>query len=364
MNVDLAGLPFDHYQRYAAAAQLVRALGDRAQSVVEVGANRQRLLGAFLPSHRLLYTDIEPQEDATDFVVADARALPFADGSCDAVVSLDVLEHVPPAARSTAVAEMARVAARLVVICCPVERPWVREAEAAADGVWRRYFGQSYPWLAEHQEHGLVDPLEVEQSLVQAGLQVRRFGQGDASLWAALMGAHFAKEVLPELKPLVAAADRYYNAAVFPSDRSDRPYREVFIGVRHQEDVELLRSALDVAGRAGNAGSEMLVSIGSNLGPVIDRVLHAEKEWKATADMLFRVQAELERVSSLQQQLQQDLQASQQRADTAEAGLARARSELASMQRDGQHRSRKRWLALSVGAFVVGSLAAILLAKR
>lgn len=95
MGVDLQAIAFDHYQRYGAASAILSTLGCGDCRILEVGANRQRLLGEFLPKSSLLYTDIRVEGDEQDFVVADATALPFQSGEYGAVVSLDVLEHIP-----------------------------------------------------------------------------------------------------------------------------------------------------------------------------------------------------------------------------------------------------------------------------
>ncbi|WP_457095351.1 methyltransferase domain-containing protein [Lysobacter sp. P5_B9] len=286
MKDDLTSIPFDHYQRYATGAAIVQSLEPGAGTVLEVGANRQRLLGAFLPNARVLYTDIEAQEADADFVVADATALPFADHAFDAVISLDVLEHIAPAARASAVAEMARVAGRLVVIGCPIDQPVTRAVERDADSVWREYFKESYPWLEEHQVYGLVDPIQVEAGLKDGGLRVFRFGQGDAGLWAALMGAHFAKEAVPELAGVVAAMDRCYNSCVFPFDWEGDAYRQFFVGVRHAADeVHVAHPALPPAETA-REGASGLKAIAAALHPIASRVLTAEREWTSTADAL------------------------------------------------------------------------------
>lgn len=87
--------------------------------------------------------------------------MPFADASFDTVISLDVLEHVPPGERSAFVAEMARVAARRVVVACPSSEM------AAIDDLVRTTFlrsGLPVPgWLSEHDEFGLPTPAEIAE---------------------------------------------------------------------------------------------------------------------------------------------------------------------------------------------------------
>lgn len=287
MKPELFDIPFDHYQRYAAAARLVEALGSGAASVLEVGANRQRLLGEFLPGHDMVFSDLEDQDNHDGrFVQADASALPFADGAFDSAVSLDVFEHIPVELRAKAAAEMARVSRRMVVIACPLDRPWVHTAERDANQHWRDFVGGDYPWLEEHKDYGLVDPEVVERALAGAGWTVLRFGHADARLWASLMGAHFLKEALPELGPLVTAADQLYNHSVFAGDRSDQAYREFFVAVRNKRDLDAVSTSMPLSGVSDPASKRLLESLSATLHNVVGRVRHAESEWSATAQLV------------------------------------------------------------------------------
>src|SRR5205823_1059281 len=51
--------------------------------------------------------------------VGDVGRLPFADATFDAVVAIDLLEHVRPEDRQRAVDELCRVVSRRAVIACP-----------------------------------------------------------------------------------------------------------------------------------------------------------------------------------------------------------------------------------------------------
>lgn len=286
MTPTLLEIPFDHYQRYAAAAELLASLGLLQPKVLEVGANRQRLLGQFLPSASMLYTDLYAEGDETDFIVADATNLPFPDQSFDVVVSLDVLEHIPAPLRMRAIAEMSRVSRRAVILGFPPDKPWVHEAEVNANDRWFELFGEDYVWLEEHKEFGLVNTGEVESTMVAAGLEVLRFGQGNAKLWAGLMGAHFIKVKFPELEPLVAAADRLYNSRIFAGDCSDKPYREYYIGLRDQRDVEHVKANSPFQSEADSEAILLLAGLAEGLRKLALRTCNSEKEWESTARLL------------------------------------------------------------------------------
>ena len=85
---------------------------------------------------------------------------PFRDGAFGTVISLDVLEHVPPGDRRGFVEEMTRVSANRVIVACPSSEM------AAIDDLVRDLFvrsGRPVPdWLSEHDEHGLPTPDEMD----------------------------------------------------------------------------------------------------------------------------------------------------------------------------------------------------------
>lgn len=293
MSTELEGIPFDHYQRYAATAALVDALALPAATVLEVGANRQRLLASFLPRSRLVFSDLHEQTGADDFVQADASALPFVDDRFDAVVALDVIEHMPVHLRAKAAVEMARVATRLVIIACPLDQPWVHAAEHEANDVWRNHFGEDYPWLEEHKEFGLVAGDEIERALVEAGCMVLRFGQGDTALWSGLMSAHFLKESIAEMRSIVASADRLYNHSVFSGDRSEKSYRGYFVAVRNKADLERIRQSPVLTAEPDEAAVALLSSLGASLQPIADRIQFAESQWRSAATKVEEGDAKL-----------------------------------------------------------------------
>lgn len=328
MKTELDAIPFDHYQRYATSARLIEALGGEVASVLEVGANRQRLLAKFLPDVRFVFSDLMPLPEMEEgFVQADATALPFADMEFDATVCLDVIEHMPVEVRTKAISEMVRVSRRVVVVAFPVDQPWVHEAEARANHSWKHYFGSAYPWLEEHQEFGLVDGDQIESAFRDAGVQVMRFGHADAHVWSGLMGAHFTKEKLPELAGLVAATDRLYNTSVFAGDRGEGCYREFFVAARSEEDLERIRK--EGMFRSGRDESAMafLAGLAQAVQPIADRTLRAEAGWAETAEHARRVEAGWAETAEHARQLESSLEQVTQRIEQAEADSTEARRE-------------------------------------
>lgn len=88
-------------------AALARVLPTLRGRVVDVGCGLKPYRGLFHPAVTEYVGVDRPGPYASPDIVADAHALPFADGSFDAGVSFQVFEHLPHPARC--LAELARV---------------------------------------------------------------------------------------------------------------------------------------------------------------------------------------------------------------------------------------------------------------
>jgi SAM-dependent methyltransferase len=107
----------------------------------------------------------------TRWVVADAEALPFRDGSFAAIVAFDVLEHVSRLDR--ALAECARVLRPGGTLVCHLP---VRDIEGSFDGIQRWWDAADYAARqasAGHFHERLPTRLQMRTRLEHVGLQVR-----------------------------------------------------------------------------------------------------------------------------------------------------------------------------------------------
>ena len=89
-------------------------------------------------------------------VQASACALPFPDKTWDVVCSIDMLEHVPPAQRGQAIAEMVRVGKRVVAVALPIGQAAHRQDLWGHEYHIRRH-GKPHRFAKEHVELGLPD---------------------------------------------------------------------------------------------------------------------------------------------------------------------------------------------------------------
>jgi len=93
----------------------------------------RRVVGIDLDDAKLRREWSERQAPNLEYQVMAAEHLPFADGEFDAATAIEVLEHVPDPEHT--VAEMARVAARHLLVSVPREPLW-RGLNLARGAYW------------------------------------------------------------------------------------------------------------------------------------------------------------------------------------------------------------------------------------
>ncbi len=219
----MAWTSFDRYARYAAIVRAVRAsLGSGRLRVLDVGDTAGHL-HTFDAGLDVVGIDvqIEPKRlPGTPIALADGSRLPFRDGSFDAVVSSDVLEHVPPARRPAFLSELGRVSGDLVVVAAPFDTPGVVGVEELVRRYALMVLGHEQPQLEEHRANGLPNLSETAAILGGGAAEVITIGAGNLSDWLTMMLLRFQLEARPALQPLSDGYDLLYNHAF--ADRNDR----------------------------------------------------------------------------------------------------------------------------------------------
>ncbi|HWI14237.1 MAG TPA: class I SAM-dependent methyltransferase, partial [Burkholderiales bacterium] len=167
---------FDCYQRYTALKNLMDAAFPEATTgapatVLDVGSGMSTLSRDFLGDRfRVARSDVIVDAAAgTDIVTLQpGQPLPFEPRAFDAVIAMDVLEHVRPAERELFVSECVRVATDVCILAAPVASPAIEEAEARVYRVHQARLG-SHAYFEEHTLYGLPAAREVEQWIRATG---------------------------------------------------------------------------------------------------------------------------------------------------------------------------------------------------
>ena len=177
---DLLTMDYDAYERHSVVSRLLRIAKLPANArVLDVGG-RANLLQRFAS-----YAVIALNVDTSGDVLYGGGNLPFADDACEAVVSLDTLEHLPRVARLSFLRECLRVASEHVVVAAP----WgsaghnARERELAV--LYHELHGKSHIYLSEHVRYGLPGATEIADWLSSLPVrEVHQYFAGDY-VWQA-----------------------------------------------------------------------------------------------------------------------------------------------------------------------------------
>jgi hypothetical protein len=131
--------------------------------------------------------------DGSGHITGSGFALPFVDGSFDAVVTLDTLEHTPRQYRLPFLQECCRVAHKTVIVAAPFGSEGHAALETRLHNLYRSRYGKPNAYLSEHVRFGLPDSEELDQLASNLRFaQSRRLYAGDY----VRQGERFEKNLL------------------------------------------------------------------------------------------------------------------------------------------------------------------------
>jgi hypothetical protein len=153
--------------RYLPIVDLIRERGLEHQ-ITDVGCGPEGIA----PYLRLPITGVDtdlkpPVHPLMTPVNASVLETGFPDASRPCVISVDMLEHVPPDVRQAAVDELVRVAGRLLVIAVPTG-PVAEAHDRAVADKYRAVRGVEYRYLREHLENGLPTEEDLRRYMANA----------------------------------------------------------------------------------------------------------------------------------------------------------------------------------------------------
>lgn len=102
-------------------------------------------------------------------LAASDTQLPFPDNCFDMVISMDMLEHIPPQLRTTVIQELYRVARHKVILGFPEGNHTIKWEIRTAK--WYQLTGHEVPdWLEEHFQYGLPQHKDITSFLNAQGI--------------------------------------------------------------------------------------------------------------------------------------------------------------------------------------------------
>jgi hypothetical protein len=309
-------VPFDQYQRYRVTADLAGAAG--LKKILDVGGHHsdfwgrpQRPIADFVPQAFSVTLDVGPNP-LRGYVRGRGDALPFRAGSFDLVCSVDVLEHVPPSARTQLADELQRVSSRAIILAAPFRQPLLERAETFVSDFIQRTCGYTQGQLREHRDLGWPDLMSTWADLTRNGWHARVFPYGNLWRWVMMMIDKHAVSALAGSRGLQSRLDRHYNETWFPHDRALPAYR-YFIVTSRAADDPILRTAEE----RFTAVQDPREVLPANAGEA-----DADADADAEADRMFELLAIHAENQTLQAQLEPE------RRDTHVAELEALKAEL------------------------------------
>jgi len=267
------GLPFDQHQRYKIVADALDQLREDSETleVLDVGGAEGIILN-FLSGDNVTILDQTEVEGVPGFVVGDATALPFEEGSFDYVTSLDVFEHIEAGAREKYLAELRRVARRGVLIAAPFDSEEVRGAEKLANEFHRAVHMQENVWLGEHEQNGLPDLDWTREYFEKQGDEIFVLPNGYLPHWLAMISLLFYEAHLKgDSRLLLDRLNSFYNEFVYEYDNAEPSYRHLVIALKEapeKRDVDLERLASPSEHPSPGVSSTLFASLSAALAPV------------------------------------------------------------------------------------------------
>ena len=240
-------LDLDQFERYSVVTRwLERLLGEvreRPLRLLEVGPNVLNLLPRFLDDRQIEVVRCDiflPREDDPGFVkIEPNEPLPFEDGEFDAVVALEVLEHVPSAERPLLLRECVRVARHAALLTCPQDAAGVRATEDLARGAYRRRHQNEHPFLSEHLDCGLPVPALVRSVLQPLSVAYQELEHSPLHRWLVAL---LLQENLIEQGATAELRTRMQEYVLGQLGDCDvESYRRVYLAVVSQQAADALR---------------------------------------------------------------------------------------------------------------------------
>jgi GT2 family glycosyltransferase/glycosyltransferase involved in cell wall biosynthesis len=226
---------FDRISRHVLTARAIRGFIDPLGSVLDVGGSNG-LTAQELPNYEV--TALDP-EGGAGVISGSVLDLPFADSSFDAVVGLDLLEHLPRSSRRRALEEMSRVARQVLILAGPFDSPGTLEAENEIAAFAEAISHRAHRWLREHRDFGLPGLASTAEDLRDLGWAVEEHASNPLPMWAELqklnlMAAELGQRMEQIHKTLL---DHYLDGG----DGDQPAYRHLVICTRSPAPLQLRR---------------------------------------------------------------------------------------------------------------------------
>jgi len=225
----------DLYSRNATIAFLLGTFDlPETSTILDVGGHDGRLAWFLDEGKKVIIADQKPQEKpeenlaGEEYIQADARKLPYQDGSFEVVVASDMLEHIPAIDRIKVLEELCRISKNYIILGAPFKKDFLENIENIVSQQFQENAGIKHPFLEEHRSFGLPDQQEVETFLREKGHAFMTIGEGNMANWVLQQLCIGAKNGESETESLTGF-NEYFNSHLYELGNYQEPtYRTIF----------------------------------------------------------------------------------------------------------------------------------------
>ena len=177
---------FDQHSRLKACSELLAAVANPGETVLDVGCGPECLLGRFIPQLRITYVDplIKDLPFRSAHQIVGTLDSPELEGKkFDHIVAIDVLEHIPPELRPGFIRKLTAFARKNVLLAFPsADQTDASKVDEVTNIFYKKAFDQDYPWLHEHFACGLPSICDTESHFDALKWHTKTFFHGNALL--------------------------------------------------------------------------------------------------------------------------------------------------------------------------------------
>jgi SAM-dependent methyltransferase len=221
-----ATLPFDLFERYHASTLITQLLPlppvtalDFGGYIGDQGGHWADASDFGLPA---IFTDIRPADSRRYLSEAALPGTKF-----DLVLSLDVLEHIPKAARRSFLERLDDLSGRYILLAGPVASPDAEAAEKRVRESLRDAGAAIHGFLAEHREHGLPEREDITRWADEHRYSVVEIEGMSSHMWEVLQKVSLTLSYYQQYRTL-EKLNRTVNARQLWASNG-KPYRRFFL---------------------------------------------------------------------------------------------------------------------------------------
>ncbi len=236
----LLALPFDQYQRYKLASNIVNKLrGNKGTfKILEVGAGAEGNLKKFLPLDEIYYLDKElPMqfELKPDYVIGDLLERDITE-IYDIVISIDTYEHIHATKRQLFLDKLINHSKKATILAAPFDTFYVAESEIILNETYKICHGLGYKWLEEHIQNGLPSLESTVDIIIERGFNCVIIPNGYLPRWFEMISLYLLTEGLAEFSKMMINLNKFYNKNFYNIDNVEPAYR-YFLLITTDQDI-------------------------------------------------------------------------------------------------------------------------------